>query len=265
MRRPLTVALGLLAIASFVRERAGVAGPTSHGPGWRFDSPSGLDFVAVEGGSFHFGCEPQDADCSDDERPGRPVDVAPMWLGRTEVTIDAYARCVHAGKCAPPSTGGACNWGVAGREQHPVNCVDWTAASTFCQFVGGRLPTAEEWEYAAKGGGSRIYPWGDEAVTDRRGNFADAQYKTRYPRAFDVPGQDDGWVETAPVGSYPAGATRHGLLDMTGNVVEWTASTYVGAERLLLAVGRRTASSAARRRSPWPWTAWDRPMPGSPS
>jgi formylglycine-generating enzyme required for sulfatase activity len=105
--------------------------------------------------------------------------------------------------------------------------VDWAQANAFCEHAGGRLPTAEEWEYAAKGGESRIYPWGDDPVTDKRANFADAQYKKKYPRSFDVPGQDDGWVESAPVGTYPAGATAHGLVDMVGNVIEWTSGEYV--------------------------------------
>ena len=150
-----------------------------------------------------------------------------MWLGKTEVTVEAYARCVTDGACQAPNTGGACNWGVAGRERHPINCVDYDQASAFCAHFGGRLPTAEEWEYAAKGGESRIYPWGDDPVTDKRANFADAQFKKKYPRSFDVPGQDDGWVESAPVGSVPGRRDGQGLLDMVGNVIEWTSSEYL--------------------------------------
>lgn len=198
--------------------------PAAPLPSSRTDAATGLDLVSIPGGSFHFGCEPQDADCSDDERPGRSVDVQAMWLGKTEVTVAAYARCVAAGACSAPQTGGACNWAVPSREQHPVNCVDWTQAAAFCQHMGGRLPTAEEWEYAAKSGQSSIYPWGDDPPTDRRANFADAQFKKKYPRAFDVPGQDDGWIETAPVGSFPAGASKQGVLDLVGNVIEWTSS-----------------------------------------
>jgi formylglycine-generating enzyme required for sulfatase activity len=192
----------------------------------RIDPHSGLELVPLPGGTFHFGCEPQDTDCSDDERPGRTVSVEPMWMGKTEVTVSAYARCVADGACTAPASGGACNWTVAGREGHPVNCVDWPQAAAFCHYIGGTLPSAEEWEYAAKGGQGRIYPWGDAPVTDQRANFADAQYKKKYPRTFDIPGQDDGWVETAPVGSFPAGATPQGLLDMVGNVTEWTSSEF---------------------------------------
>lgn len=212
----------------------------------RTHTATGLEFVSLPAGSFHYGCEPNDSDCSDDERPGKTVQVAAMWLGKTEVTVDAYAKCVAAGSCTKPATGGACNWTVAGREHHPINCVDWTQADAFCKFVGGRLPTAEEWEYASKGGTSRIYPWGNEEVTDKRANFADEQYKKKYPRAFDVPGQDDGWVETAPVGTYPAGASKQGLLDMIGNVVEWTSSEYASGE--MEARGGSWASDTVSRR-----------------
>jgi formylglycine-generating enzyme required for sulfatase activity len=192
----------------------------------RVEGRSGLELAFLPGGTFHFGCEPQDSDCSDDERPGRTVAIGPMWMGRTEVTVAAYGRCVSDGSCTAPVAGGACNWNATGRETHPINCVDWTQAAAFCHYMGGALPSAEEWEYAAKGGQSRVYPWGDAPVTDQRANFADAQYKKKYPRTFDIPGQDDGWVETAPVGSYPAGATPQGVLDMVGNVTEWTSSEF---------------------------------------
>jgi formylglycine-generating enzyme required for sulfatase activity len=215
----------------------------------RTEPASGLEFVALPGGTFQLGCELQDNDCSGDERPARKVDVAPMLLGKTEVTVAAYARCVAAAACAAPNTGGACNWSVAGRERHPINCVDWTQASAFCRYVGGRLPTAEEWEYAGKGGERRIYPWGDEPVNDKRANFADAQFKKKYPRAFDVPGQDDGWVETAPAGTYPAGATRHGLLDMVGNVIEWTSGEYAPGQMEARGGGWATDTLSRRLRA----------------
>jgi|HubBroStandDraft_6_1064221.scaffolds.fasta_scaffold98957_2 formylglycine-generating enzyme required for sulfatase activity len=195
-------------------------------PAVRTDPTSGLELVRLAAGTFHFGCEPGDGDCSGDERPGRRVDVGSMWIGKTEATVHAYARCVADGACTEPNVGGACNWAARDRDDHPVNCVDWDQATRFCQHMGGRLPTAEEWEYAAKGGESRIYPWGNDAPTDRRANFADAQYKKKYPRSFDIPGQDDGWIESAPVGTFPEGATKQGLLDMAGNVIEWTSSEY---------------------------------------
>jgi formylglycine-generating enzyme required for sulfatase activity len=246
------VAVGLAA-AAIPAPREAVAqkpGATRPSPGAvRTDPVTGLELVALPGGTFHYGCEPQDGDCGDDERPGRKVDVGPMWLGKTEVTVEAYGRCLAAGACTAPVSGGACNHGVAGRERHPVNCVDHVQATAFCKYMGGRLPTAEEWEYAAKGGEARIYPWGDDPVTDKRANFADGQFKKRYPRAFDVPGQDDGWIETAPVGTYPTGASKHGLLDMVGNVIEWTASEYAPGQMEARGGGWATDTVSRRLRA----------------
>src|SRR6185437_14959839 len=97
---------------------ASADGPAKGGaaPRVRTEPKSGLEVVSLPGGTFHFGCEPQDGDCSDDERPGRQVSVGAMSMGKTEVTVEAYGRCVAAGACTAPNSGGACNSGVAGRE-----------------------------------------------------------------------------------------------------------------------------------------------------
>jgi formylglycine-generating enzyme required for sulfatase activity len=100
--------------------------------------------------------------------------------------------------------------------------VDWNQAMAFCAWIGGRLPTAEEREYAAKGGESRIYPWGSEAPGSRA--------------CWDGPGNDrgaNGWTWTCPVTSHPRGASKHGLLDLAGNVWEWTATDYDGSHKEL--------------------------------
>lgn len=217
--------------------------PPPSAPGARWTEPkSGLEFVALPGGTFHFGCEPQDAQCADNERPGRRATVQPFWLGTTDVTVAAYAKCVAAGACVAPNVPSGkddwsrnCNWRVNGRENHPVNCINWLRALTFCRWIGGRLPTAEEWEYAAKGGESRIYPWGDDTVTGQRANFCDrncrdalpesAKREWEYSKWIDD-SQDDDFAATSPVGSYPAGISRFGLLDMAGNVLQWTSTNY---------------------------------------
>jgi formylglycine-generating enzyme required for sulfatase activity len=176
---------------------------------------SGPEFVRLPGGTFHYGCEPQDTQCLDEEKPGRSVTVAPFWLGKTDVTVAAYARCVSAGSCTVPGVPSAgyvfnkrCNWFASGKDNHPITCVDWDQATAFCQWIGGRLPTEEEWEYAAKGGESRVYPWGNESPDD---NHA----------LFGKPYPGDG---TGPADAYSAGVSKHGLLNMAGNVWQWTAS-----------------------------------------
>ncbi len=171
------------------------------------DSKSGLEFVHLPGGSYHFGCESGDPECHDDERPGRPVSVPAFWMGKTHVTVEAYARCVSAGRCTPPNTGGKCNWDKSARMDHPINCLDWRQATAFCEWIGGRLPSAEEWEYAAKSGESRIYPWGNTPPDVTRA-------------CYDSSCGSGTW----PAVSFGAGATKHGLLNMVGNVVQWTAT-----------------------------------------
>lgn len=175
----------------------------------RTEPRSGLEFVSIPAGTFHSGCEPQDAQCDSSEKLDGPASVGAFWLGRTPVTVAAYGKCVAAGACTEPPSGGSCNWKVNGKENHPVNCVDWNQATAFCQWIGGRLPTAQEWEYAAKGGESRIYPWGNESPSGIR-----ALYDGAYDRG------------TAAADWGTPGATKQGLLNMAGNVWQWTASNY---------------------------------------
>ena len=170
-------------------------------------STTGIVWVRLPGGSFHYGCEPQDTQCGINEKPGSTQSVAPFAMAQTETTVAQYNACVAAGACA--SGPGNDDGGL----DHPVVNVDWHEATAFCRWAGGRLPTAVEWEYAAKGGRSRIYPWGNNPATAQHANCANSYC-------------DDRFARTAPVGSFPAGDTRHGLKDMAGNVREWTSSDY---------------------------------------
>src|ERR1700677_4554895 len=84
--------------------------------------------------------------------------VAPYCLDVAEVTVDSYKKCVDGGACTEPSPPSdahrylTCNWGRPGRGQHPVNCVDWYQASSFCNSLGERLPSALESVWAARNG-----------------------------------------------------------------------------------------------------------------
>ena len=83
-------------------------------------------------------------------------------MAKSEVTVAQYKVCVDEGVCSAPATGRYCNWGKSGREQHPVNCVDWNQARTFSKWAGGDLPTEAQWEFAARSRGQNItYLWGD--------------------------------------------------------------------------------------------------------
>lgn len=176
-----------------------------------------LPFVAIRGGPFTFVCPENDVRCEGGEPKSRPVTVADFQLAKTEVTVAQYAACVAAGACIAPETGTTrCTWGKGKAfENHPVNCVDSRAAAAFCGWMGARLPTPDEWEFAAKGGQDRLYPWGNDDAKASHANFCEAGT-----------GRCENSGTTKPVGSYPAGAAASGLLDMAGNVSELTSKTY---------------------------------------
>ncbi len=180
------------------------------------------------------------------EHPRHAVTLNAYCMDRTEVTVAQYQRCVtepHNGlHCVPaPVTVQSKLYSVNAaarsaercngertdqRVNHPINCVNWSHADTYCRWAESRLPTEAEWEYGA-GGGERVYPWvGDEqpgpALVNACGDdcvLANSGVEPMYEG-------NDGWASTAPVGSYPAGASPFGLLDMAGNVWEWTSDWY---------------------------------------
>jgi formylglycine-generating enzyme required for sulfatase activity len=160
-------------------------------------------YVWIEGGEFAMGSTDEDSLASDNEKPAHRVRLAGYWIQRTEVTNEQYKRCVDAGACTMPAS---IYWDKPRSAKLPVVFVDWEQANTYAAWVGGRLPTEAEWELACRSDDGRIYPWGDEPPALGLLNYD-----------YQVGGSTD-------VGSYPSGV--HGLYDMAGNVVEWTADWY---------------------------------------
>ncbi len=159
------------------------------------------------------------------EQPLHTVILDRFWIDQTEVTNGQYARCVGAGACEPPARASSdtrtAYYGDTAYEDFPVVNVSWEQANAYCEWIGERLPTEAEWEYAARGPEGRRYPWGDE-YDGARLNSCDVN--CGYSWAEEE--FDDGYGDTAPVGNYPPGASWCGALDLAGNVWEWTADWF---------------------------------------
>ncbi len=183
--------------------------------------------LPIAGGTFWMGAQKKDRQSPgydpaafENEAPVRLVTVSPFVLGRFPVTVQEFRRFVEAGnegyldpRCwqrpgwAWRERGGYTgpgSWSEQLRHPNrPITEVSWYEADAYCRWVGGRLPTEAEWEFAARGEGGRRYPWGDDEPDYRRANF----------------GMNIGCP--TPVGVYPLGRSPEGVEDLCGNVYEW--------------------------------------------
>jgi formylglycine-generating enzyme required for sulfatase activity len=244
MRAADLAALVFVAAAASPIAAAPAAGPAQPAPGTArtIATPHGLlvvrapsTTVPVGAGSFAMGAldeeiESEQMDCTaaanqlvdcstlfNDEMPARTVFVSAFAIDRTEVSREAYEKCVLAGACddAPlafPSPD-------SNRPQAPITFVTWSDAHRYCAFRGERLPTEAEWEKAARGEGSSEWPWGDQI---------DLQAFNHGRAAEDGADLDasDGSLLTADVGTTAGDVSPYGALDMAGNVMEWVADWY---------------------------------------
>jgi len=177
-----------------------------------FTNSIGCEMLLVTSGQFTMGSSGQEA--SPQEQPVTRVTISCFYMARFPVTNAQYELfdATHRGKR-----------GARADDRHPVIYVNSQQAEKFCQWLTQkegrkyRLPSEAEWEYAARGLDTRVYPWGNNLDEGYFANFAD--FNTTFAwRDILI---NDGFAETAPVGSYPRGASPFGIEDMSGNVFEW--------------------------------------------
>lgn len=186
---------------------------------------TGSQMLYIPAGIFRLGND----EGENDEKPSLWVRLDAYYLDETEVTNADYAQCVDAGACDPPDSSRSAYYdtyyGDSDYNNYPVVFVSWYDAAAFCEWRGGRLPSEAEWEKAASFDAEQTiklrYPWGDEFDGERL-NFCDANCASENANGRF----NDGYRDTAPVGSYANGRSPLGLYDMTGNVMEWVADWY---------------------------------------
>jgi len=160
--------------------------------------------VYIPAGEFIMGSDKsKDNLASDDELPQRNVYLDGYWIYKHEVTVAQYRKfCQDTGQQMPSAP----SWGW--QDDHPIVRVTWSDAGAYCKWASVELPTEAQWEKAARSTDGRIWPWGNEWDASKCNNIVTGPKKT------------------TPVGSYPAGASPYGLMDMAGNLWEWCADWY---------------------------------------
>jgi serine/threonine-protein kinase len=168
--------------------------------------------VQIPAGKFQMGCDQAHNPgyyCLTNELPLHTVELKAYRIDKYEVTNSQYAVCVAKGGCTDPLISINAYYNKPAYSNYPVVGVDWKQANAYCAWAGKRLPSEAEWEKAARGSAdTRMYPWGDRVPDCTLANFGTCK------------------KEIAAVGSYPAGVSPSGTMDMAGNVWEWVNDWY---------------------------------------
>ena len=168
-------------------------------------APEGVaaDMVSIPSGTFTRG----DRNGEPDEYPEKQIRMQGFRIDRMEVTNLAYRACVDAKACDPTPFQSDERLGL---DDHPVVGVAYDDAARFCRWIGRRLPTEAEWEYAAKGTDLRKWPWVGAFDPKRSNSVQDGDFHGK----------------TAPVNAYPTGVSPFGVIQMAGNAAEWVADYF---------------------------------------
>jgi hypothetical protein len=169
--------------------------------GSSFTYVDGEPLVAVPNGPFIMGHGSAD-------NPEHKVTLSDFWIYAAKVTNGQYSLCEAGGQCTPPDSADNLNYKDFSSQNAPVVGVTYDQAMSYCNFVNGSLPTEAQWEKAARGPDGNLYPWGNSAPTCDLLNFNNCVR------------------DTTDVTKYPKGKSAYGVLDMEGNVFEWTADWY---------------------------------------
>ncbi len=199
--------------------------------------------VLIPAGQYFQGSDRKDAPAN--EKPAHNVKLDGFCMDLFEVTAREYRACSDVGKCKRAATevewpnitpadkktySPLCTIDDPAKGDHPINCVSWDMANTYCKAQDRRLPTEAEWEYATRGPDGRVYPWGDEEPTAKHLNACGPECvawgKQNHADLQALYAEDDGFPTTAPVGKFEAGRSRFGPYDVVGNVWEWAADWY---------------------------------------
>ena len=177
--------------------------------------------ITIPGGSFWMGCSPDTSElaiCPSSAQPAHEVTLNEFTIGVYEVSNAQYQVCVAAGSCSQPrvlSSKTRPDYYInPAYANFPVVNVTHQDAEDYCSFMGGRLPTEAEWEYAARGPEGNLYPWGNQSP--------DCSFANSFNNANGTACVGD----TTAIGSYPNGRSDFGLMDMAGNVWEWVGDYY---------------------------------------